>query len=146
MQECLKDNTELKLKIDVNASTISGLESEKSHLTMENKELRELNNMYEAKTKQLMVDLQDTTSSLQQNKREMIGFSEVSREREDKISKMKEDLMTLKLTLDERELQFGTLAIKFKKNEDTLTEMRKEYDDVVDKLHKVTKARHELEI
>lgn len=146
MQECLKDNTELKLKIDVNASTISGLESEKSHLTMENKELRELNNMYEAKTKQLMVDLQDTTSNLQQNKREMIGFSEVSREREDKISKMKEDLMTLKLTLDERELQFGTLAIKFKKNEDTLTEMRKEYDDVVDKLHKVTKARHELEI
>jgi chromosome segregation ATPase len=146
MQECLKDNTELKLKIDVNASTISGLESEKSHLTMENKELRELNSMYEAKTKQLMVDLQDTTSNLQQNKREMIGFSEVSREREDKISKMKEDLMTLKLTLDERELQFGTLAIKFKKNEDTLTEMRKEYDDVVDKLHKVTKARHELEI
>jgi hypothetical protein len=45
------------LKIDVNASTISGLESEKSHLTLEVKELRELSGIYEEKTKQLMHDL-----------------------------------------------------------------------------------------
>lgn len=62
LQECQKDNTELKLKIDVSVSTISGLESEKSHLTLEVNELRELNTMYEEKTKQLMHDLQETTS------------------------------------------------------------------------------------
>jgi len=49
------------------------------------------------------------------------------------------------MNLEERELQLGTLSIKYKKTEDTLDQMRKEYDDVVDKLHKVTKARHDLE-
>jgi hypothetical protein len=39
------------LRLDVSSSTISGLESEKSHLTIEVKELRELNTMYENKTK-----------------------------------------------------------------------------------------------
>lgn len=145
LQESYKDNTELKLKMDVSISTISGLESEKSHLTLEVKELRELNTMYEEKTKQLMHDLQETTSQLQLNKREMIGFSEVNKEREDKIMKLKQELQMTKLSLDERDLQFNTLTIRFKKTEDTLAEMRKEYDDVVDKLHKVTKARHELE-
>lgn len=60
VQEAHKDNTELRLKIDVNNSTISGLESEKSHLTLEVKELRELSTIYEEKTKQLMHDLQET--------------------------------------------------------------------------------------
>jgi len=145
LQESYKDNTELKLKMDVSISTISGLESEKSHLTLEVNELRELNTMYEEKTKQLMHDLQETTSQLQLNKREMIGFSEVNKEREDKIMKLKQELQMTKLSLDERDLQFNTLTIRFKKTEDTLAEMRKGYDDVVDKLHKVTKARHELE-
>jgi chromosome segregation ATPase len=145
LQESYKDNTELKLKMDVSISTISGLESEKSHLTLEVNELRELNTMYEEKTKQLMHDLQETTSQLQLNKREMIGFSEVNKEREDKIMKLKQELQMTKLSLDERDLQFNTLTIRYKKTEDTLAEMRKEYDDVVDKLHKVTKARHELE-
>ena len=145
VQEAHKDNTELRLKIDVNNSTISGLESEKSHLTLEVKELRELSTIYEEKTKQLMHDLQETQSQLQLNKREMIGFSEVNRNREEKISKLKTDLNNTKMNLDERELQLGTLSIKYKKTEDTLEQMRKEYDDVVDKLHKVTKARHDLE-
>lgn len=75
----------------------------------------------------------------------MIGFTEVNKEREDKISKLKTELNATKLTLDERELQVGTLTIRHKKAEDMAEEYRKEYDDVVDKLHKVTKARHELE-
>lgn len=51
-----------------------------------------------------MHDLQETTSQLQLNKREMIGFSEVSREREEKIAKLKEENRTTKFCLDEREL------------------------------------------
>lgn len=60
----MRDNTELKLKIDVSHSTIAGLDSEKSHMILELKELRELTTMYESKTKQLMLDLQETTSQL----------------------------------------------------------------------------------
>lgn len=41
--------------------------------------------VYESKTKSLMEDLQSTSGALQQNKREMIGFTEVNREREEKI-------------------------------------------------------------
>ena len=57
VQENLKDNTELKLKIDVSNSTIAGLSSEKSHLTLEVRELRDLTAIYEKKTKELMHDL-----------------------------------------------------------------------------------------
>jgi hypothetical protein len=41
-QESIKDNTELKLKIDVLNSHQGGLESEKKHLELELKETREL--------------------------------------------------------------------------------------------------------
>jgi hypothetical protein len=47
----------LKLKIDVSNSTIAGLSSEKSHLTLEVRELRDLTAIYEKKTKELMHDL-----------------------------------------------------------------------------------------
>jgi hypothetical protein len=47
----------LKLKIDVSNSTIAGLSSEKSHLTFEVRELRDLTAIYEKKTKELMHDL-----------------------------------------------------------------------------------------
>lgn len=92
-----------------------------------------------------MHDLQETTSQLQSNKREMIGFSEVNKLREEKVSSLKEELTETKFNLDERELQLGTLTIKFKKTEDSLEATKKEYDDVVDKLHKMNKARHDLE-
>ena len=42
VQECMKDITELKLKLDVQQSTIDGLESEKKHLELELTETREL--------------------------------------------------------------------------------------------------------
>lgn len=41
-QEAAKDNTELKLKIDVLTSTTQGLISEKKHLTLELSETKEL--------------------------------------------------------------------------------------------------------
>jgi uncharacterized protein (DUF111 family) len=49
------------------------------------------------------------------------------------------------MSLEERDLQYGTISIKFKKTEDSLEQTRKEYDDVVEKLHKMNKARHDLE-
>ena len=82
---------------------------------------------------------------MQINKREMIGFNEVNKDREEKINKLKAELSDLKLKYDEKDLSLQSLTIKHKKVEESLAETRKDYDDVVDKLHKVTKARHELE-
>lgn len=62
-----------------------GLNSEKKHLTLELKETKELLQFYEGKTKGLLEDLQNTAYELQQNKREMIGFGTVNKEREEKI-------------------------------------------------------------
>ena len=52
-----KENTDMKLKIDVYQSTISGLQSEKKHYQLELKETKELLHIYESKTKTLMEDL-----------------------------------------------------------------------------------------
>ena len=109
VQDAQKENTEMKLKMDVFQSTCDGLMSEKKHLTLELKETKELQHIYEEKTKQLMEDLQNTTGELQMNKREMIGFNEVDRERETKIQELKQELKLTKLKADQFELKLGTL-------------------------------------
>ena len=109
VQDAQKENTEMKLKMDVFQSTCDGLMSEKKHLTLELKETKELQHIYEEKTKQLMEDLQNTTGELQMNKREMIGFNEVNRERETKIQELKQELKLTKLKADQFELKLGTL-------------------------------------
>ena len=47
------------------------------------------------------------------NKREMIGFNEVNREREEKIQELKRELKLTKLKADEFELKLGTLQINY---------------------------------
>ncbi len=42
-------------------------------------------------------------------------------------------------------LQLGTLQINHEKVQSSLDLTRKEYDDTVEKLHKMNKARHDLE-
>mmetsp|Transcript_35468 Transcript_35468/g.43397 ORF Transcript_35468/g.43397 Transcript_35468/m.43397 type:complete len:96 (-) Transcript_35468:2426-2713(-) len=92
-----------------------------------------------------MEDLQNTTGELQQNKREMIGFSEVNREREEKIQELKREVKLHKTKADEYELKLGTLQINYNKMEEQLTATRTDHDDLVDKLHSMNKARHEIE-
>lgn len=121
------------------------MQSEKKHLTLELKETKELLHVYEEKTKTLMEDLQNTTGELQQNKREMIGFSEVNREREEKIQELKREVKLHKTKADEYELKLGTLQINYNKMEEQLTATRTDHDDLVDKLHSMNKARHEIE-
>lgn len=61
LQDQQKDLTEMRLKTDVLQSTNDGLMSEKSHLTTELKETRDLSKSYEAKTSSLMEELTNTT-------------------------------------------------------------------------------------
>ena len=93
-----------------------------------------------------MDDLNRTNGELQQNKREMIGFSEVNKEREEKVQQLKVDLNAAKIRIDELELKLGTLQINYDKMEEQLNTTREDHEDVVDKLHKMNKARHDLEI
>lgn len=57
MQNVQKENTEVKLKLDVLQSTNDGLQSEKKHLTLEVRETKQLLHTYEEKTKTLLSDL-----------------------------------------------------------------------------------------
>jgi len=75
----------------------------------------------------------------------MIGFSEVQKEREDKISRLKSDLNSYKIKSDDLELQLGTLSINHEKVLEQQSNMKEEYDDVVEKLHLTNNARHDLE-
>ena len=115
-------------------------------MTAELKQNKELLNVYETKTKSLMDDLNRTNGELQQNKREMIGFSEVNKEREEKVQQLKVDLNAAKIRIDELELKLGTLQINYDKMEEQLNTTREDHEDAVDKLHKMNKARHDLEI
>lgn len=114
-------------------------------MVLELKETKELLTVYEGKTKTLMEDLQTTTGELQNNKREMIGFNEVNRERENKIDELKRNLKLSKLKADEFELKTGTLQINHDKMEEQLRHSEADREDLVNKLHEMNKARHEIE-
>ena len=114
-------------------------------MTLELKETKELLHIYEEKTKTLMEDLASTTGELQTNKRKIIGFEEVDRERETKIVELKADLKVTKVKADDLELRLGTLQINYDKIEEQLTQTKADHDDLVDKLHHMNKARHDIE-
>ena len=87
LQEQQKDITEMKLKTDILTTTNDSLMSEKSHLTTELKETRQLQRTYEQKCSELMQQLQVVTNEYQDVKRSMISYNEMTKEREDKIEK-----------------------------------------------------------
>ena len=78
LQDQQKDMTEMKLKTDVLVSTNDGLMSDKSHLTTELKETRDLQRTYEKKCNELMTELTHTTSEYQELKRNMIGYNQMT--------------------------------------------------------------------
>ena len=75
----------------------------------------------------------------------MIGFEEVSKEREKKLVILKKDIAECKLARDMIDTAHCTLKIKYERMEETNTTLHFNYDDVVDKLHIVNKARYQLE-
>jgi len=145
VQDCNKDNTELKLRNDGLVQERDGLAAEKRHLTLELNETKDLLQIYESKNKQLMEDFNSVKGELQENKREMIGFGEINKEREEKIAQLKRDLNIYKVKADEYEIQLGTLQIKYDKQEELLADKTEELTNVQDNLHKMNKARHDLE-
>ena len=107
--------TEMKLKSDVLVSTNNGLMNEKSHLTTELKETRELYRTYEAKCGDLTSELHKVTTEYQELKRAMISYDEETKLREETISQLRKDLDITKRKLEDIHIEFGTLTILHEK-------------------------------
>ena len=75
----------------------------------------------------------------------MIGITQTTEEKDEKIAKFSNELRILKFKHDEQTLQLGTLSIHHEKTKEHLTQLLVQYDDTVAKLHKMNKARHDLE-
>ena len=136
----------MRLKTDVLQSTNDGLMSEKSHLTTELKETRDLSKSYEAKTSSLMEELTNTTQDFQELKRNTISFNEMTRVREERIAKLKQELDETMGKLEDLDIKFGSLNIEHEKVKDQKTTSLKDLEDTVKKLHLTNKVRHETEI
>lgn len=135
----------MKLKIDVQQSTIDGLKSEIKHQSLELKETKDLLKIYEDKCEDLIKQITSINSELNLNKRQMIGYTQTQEEREEKIQSLKQQLAETKLKSDEYHLALGTLQIHHEKLLEQFSNVQTTYDDTVDKLHKMNKARHDLE-
>ena len=136
----------MRLKTDVLQSTNDGLVSEKSHLTTELKETRDLSKSYEAKTSSLMEELTNTTQDFQELKRNTISFNEMTRVREERIAKLKQELDETMAKLEDLDIKYGSLNIEHEKVKDQKTTSLKDLEDTVKKLHLTNKVRHETEI
>jgi len=75
----------------------------------------------------------------------MIGFEEVQKERETKISTLKRDLNVIEKAHEALNLEHNSLKINNDKLDGQYTNLKRDNDDVVDKLHAMNKARYELE-
>jgi uncharacterized coiled-coil DUF342 family protein len=75
VQNLSKDNTEMKLKIDVDKSTIDGLNSEMKHSVLELKEAKDLCHVFETKCENLIKEVSVLSHELSSNKRDMIFFT-----------------------------------------------------------------------
>ena len=104
-----KDNTEMRLKNDVQASQIDGHKSEIQHLKLELRETGDLYKIYEEKCESLITQLTDVNAELNNNKRIMIGFNQNSEEKDDKITALSKELDETKVKNEEMSLQLGTL-------------------------------------
>ena len=75
----------------------------------------------------------------------MINFNQSNGEKDEKIAILKADLTNFKGKSEDYALQLGTLQINHEKIQASLELTKKDYDETVDKLHKMNKARHDLE-
>lgn len=113
LQEQQKDLTELKLKGEVLASTNNALVSEKAHLVMELQQTRDLYSTYEIKCSELMNDLHNVTTEFQELKRNMILHDEHIKQRDEKITELKDKLTKLEMDDEALLLDFNTLKVQY---------------------------------
>ena len=82
----------------------------------------------------------------QEAKRQMVGHHELTREREERIDKLKAELAELKEQYYKVDIELETLKINYSKTMDLYDVCSKDLEDTVQKLHTTNKVRHETEI
>ena len=78
---------------------------------MELKETKDLQKVYEKKCSTLISEMNKIQLEAQESKREIIGFGEIQKEREERIEKLKAELKEVKIKYEEVDLHYGTLTI-----------------------------------
>lgn len=70
----------------------------------------------------------------------------MTRVREERISKLKQELTDTMEKFEELDIKFGSLTIEYDKVKDQKVNAMKDLEDTVKKLHLTNKVRHETEI
>ena len=76
----------------------------------------------------------------------MIGNNEMTRIKEEKISKLKNELAEATSQLETTNIKFNTLMVQQEKTLDQMLTQKKDLEDTVEKLHNTNKSRHDTEI
>lgn len=144
-QLALKKVSEQKLTIDVNLSQIQTLKNEKSHLRQSEYEARMMKETFENKLNETTQELRKVTDMLQISQREVLGFSEIKKEREERIDKLKASLDELTVKFNQTDSKLSKTAINLEKVTGQLESVNVEYHNTVEKLKKINKARNDKE-
>ena len=107
----------MKLKLEVEKSTIDGLHSDMKHAELELKESRNLSQVYELKCQDLIKQVQVLSAELNSNRRDMITFSQTKEEKDTKIDQLRIDLAESRLDADQAKLKLGTVTIQSEKQQ-----------------------------
>ena len=94
---------------------MTGLRNEKQHLASELTQTKDLQKVYEKKCGTLITEINKLNIEFQESKREIIGFGEIQKEREERIEKLKFELRELKVNFEKLDLKYGTLTIQHEK-------------------------------
>ena len=76
----------------------------------------------------------------------MVGHNEMTREREERIEKLKDRLHEITEKFDALTIEHGTLQIEHAKNLELYNTCSLDLEDTTEKLHATNKVRHETEI
>ena len=144
-QLSLKQISEQKLGIDVYTSQIQTLKNEKTHLRQSEVESRMLKEVFEEKLRETSEELKKTTEQLQLSQREVLGFSEIKKEREERIDKLKSDLDTMTVNYHKTDAELTKTKIDLDKTTIQLASIQIEYTNTVEKVKKINKARNDKE-
>ena len=144
-QLALKQVSEQKLGIDVYTSQIQTLKNEKTHLRQSEVESRMLKEVFENKLRDTADELKKTTEQLQLSQREVLGFTEIKKEREERIDKLKADLDAMTVNFHRTDAQLTKTSIDLDKTSIQLASIQVEYTNTVEKLKRINKARNDKE-
>ncbi len=76
--------------------------------------------IYESKCDQLLIELSEANTELNNNKRLMIGFTQQQEEKEEKIKYLSTDLQLKTAEADELTLKLGSMSIHYEKAKENI--------------------------